>query len=396
MRRQPTKWTLLLTMSLLLIVALAGCSQESTAPGTATTGSDDYESLDFSAAFGGLTASDEAEAFGDKDLLAMSLLEEGEEVADPVADDPEVRDLEAQGHRAWDGVEGDRPHFTFVHLRWGMLRSMMDSVRAEAPCEVADWTGAINVDRGKLLVRRAIRFERPQDHIILPRLNHQTIGLVSHTACGFDGLVLQIIERPQEYAEADSVDHEPNMLHINIGGFSVDLPVADLAGMSEVWPVGDQGNNVALNGYKLRDLSVCPKGFLSGHFRKLRTDRPDSVRIDRPGEQYGVFAGMWRGLHGRIGGHLRGAYGVNDAGERVFFGKYIGPRGHFRGLVAGTWEPGDEDDLMASFIARWHSANGEAAGVLGGTAFAVEGTPGGFFVGRWAAQCDDESEDSIF
>jgi len=374
---------------------LSGCSQESTEPAIANLGGDDFEAIDFSAPFGGLTASDEAEAFGDKNLLAISLLEEGEEVADPVADDPIVRDLEAQGDRAWDGRDGDRPHFTYVHLRWGMLRSMMDSVRVEPPCELTDWTGALNIDRGVLLVRRTIRFEGPNDHIIFPRLNHQTVGLVSQTACGFDGLVLQIIERSEEYANSDSTTQEPNILHINLGDFSLDVPVAELAGMQERWSVGDQGNQVALHGFKLRDTSVCPKGFLSGHYRRLRTDVPDSVSIDHQGERYGVFAGMWRGLHGRIGGHLRGAYGVNDAGERVFFGKYIGPRGHFRGLIAGTWEPGDEDDMLGSFIARWHSKDGEAVGVLGGEAFAVEGTNGGFFVGRWATHCDDEATGSI-
>lgn len=396
MQRHPTKWALLLIISLFLIGTLSGCSQDSTSPVTTTTGSDDFEAIDFSAPFGGLTASDEAEAFGDKHLLANSLLEEGEAVADPVADDPAVRDLEARGHHLWDGRDGDRPHFTFVHLRWGMLRAMMDSVRSDSPCELTDWTGSIHIDRGVLLVRRAIRFERPQDHLIFPRLDHQTVGLVSKTKCGFDGLVLQIIERPEEYAEWDSTDHEPNMLHINIGDLSVDLPIAELAGQHEIWSVGELGNKVALTGFKMRDISVCPKGFLSGHYRRLRADRPDSLRLDHPGEQYGVFAGMWRGLHGRISGHLRGGYGVNDAGERVFFGKYIGPRGHFRGLIRGTWEPGAEDDVMASFIARWHSANGEAVGVLGGETFAVEGTSGGFFVGRWATSCDDEAESSLF
>jgi len=99
-RRHPRRGAMLFIVGLLLASVLSGCSQESTEPAIANLGGDDFEAIDFSAPFGGLTASDEAEAFGDKNLLAISLLEEGEEVADPVADDPIVRDLEAQIGRA--------------------------------------------------------------------------------------------------------------------------------------------------------------------------------------------------------------------------------------------------------------------------------------------------------
>ena len=392
---RPTILTLLL-MSMLLLGLLAGCSTDDANPTTAAASGDDYTQIDFSLPYGGLTVSDEEQAFGDDELLLMSLAEEGEEVVDPVADDPMVRDMVNMGHHAFDPADSTRPHFTFVHLRWGMLRDMMDSVSVEPSCDVNDWTGALNVDRGVLLVRRVIRFERPLDHIIFPRLNHQTVGLVSHTACGFDGVVLQILERPEEYAAPDSNSLDANMLHINLGEFSADIAVRDLAGMEEVYEAGTAGNNVAVTGFTLRDLSICPKGFLSGHFRRLAEDRPDSVLVDdRPGEQYGVYAGMWRGLEGRIHGHLRGGYGVDEDGNRVFIGKYIGARGEFRGLIRGTWEPGAADDLMAGFRGQWMAANGNVEGLLGGEAFAVEGTPGGFFTGRWTTLCDDEAEATL-
>jgi hypothetical protein len=396
MRLRPTIMTLMLMSMLMLTGLLTGCSDDATTPTSAAAGGDDYTQIDFSLPYGGLTTSDEEESFGDEALMLRSLAEEGEEVADPVADDPMVRDLENRGHRACDPADSTGPHFTFVHLRWGMLRDMMDSVSIEPPSDVIDWTGSLNEDRGVLLMRRAIRFERPLDHIIFPRLNHQTVDLVSHTACGFDGVVLQILERPEEYAEPDSNSLAPNMLHINLGEFSADIAVRDLAGLEEVYEAGTAGNSVAVTGFALSDLSVCPKGFLSGRFRRLAEDRPDSVRADdRPGEQYGVYAGMWRGLEGRIHGHLRGAYGVDEDGQRVFIGKYIGPRGGFRGLIRGTWEPGEADDMLAGFRSQWIAASGNVEGLLGGEAFAVEGTPGGFFTGRWTALCDDEAEDSV-
>jgi len=191
---------------------------------------------------------------------------------------------------------------------------------------VTDWTGAVSVDRGIVVVRRAIRFERPLDHIIFPRLDQQTVGLVSQTACGFDGVVLQILERPQEPDVPDSLQSAPNLLHIDLGEFSADIAIRDLAGMAEVYEVGTQGNQFAVTGFTIGNLEICPKGFLSGHFRRLRTDCRDSVTTDgHTGQRLGMFAGMWRGLEGNIGGFLRGGYGLDENGKRVFIGKYIGP-----------------------------------------------------------------------
>ena len=400
MPNRPTTLTLLMVFMMLLLTSfLTGCSDESKNLVSAESSADDYSQIDFSMAYGGLTTSDEEVAFGDDALLKMSLAEEGEEIADPVADDPRVRDMMERGDMSFDPDDPARPHFTFVHLRWGMLRDMMDSVSIEPPCDVTDWTGAVSVDRGVLLVRRAIRFERPLDHIIFPRLNQQTVGLVSHTACGFDGVVLQILERPEEYTERDSLGLSPNMLHIKLGEFSADIAVEDLAGMTRVADVGSLGNQFALTGFTLRDVSVCPKGFLSGHYRRLPEDRPDlpdSVQLDeRPGELYGVYSGMWRGLEGLIHGHLRGGYGVDESGQRIFIGKYIGARGEFRGLIRGSWEPGETEDQMANFRGQWVAANGQVEGLLGGETFAVEGTPGGFFTGRWTTLCDDEAEAEV-
>ena len=388
MTHHPTKITLTLAAALLAAFLLTGCSDDSATPAATATGGDDFQALDFSDPYGGLTASDEAVAFDDDALLAMTLAEDGQEVVDNWADDPMVREMERMGGMASDPGDSLRPHFTFVHLRWGMLRDLMDTVAVEPPCDVTDWTGAINVDRGVLLVRRVIRFERPLDHIIFPRLDRQTVGLVSRTACGFDGVVLQILERP----EADPAA-EPNMLHIALGDFSLDVAVTDLVGLDEVHEVGD--NKVALVGFGLSDIAYCPKGFLDGMFRRMPVDRPDSLASERPGTQYGVFAGMWRELDGRLHGHLRGGYGVDEDGNRIFVGKYIGPRGGFRGLIRGTWEPGAADDLMAAFRGQWFGRDGQAEGLLGGEAFAVDGSAGGFFSGRWTALCDDEAEDAV-
>ena len=82
MNNRPTILTLLL-MSMLLLGLLAGCSTDDASPTSAAASGDDYTRIDFSLPYGGLTVSNEEQAFGDDELLLMSLAEEGEEVADP-------------------------------------------------------------------------------------------------------------------------------------------------------------------------------------------------------------------------------------------------------------------------------------------------------------------------
>ncbi len=106
----------------------------------------------------------------------------------------------------------------------------------------------------------------------------------------------------------------------------------------------------------------------------------------------GRLAGLWQGLDGRIEGFLRGGYGLDADGQRVFVGKVIGRGGHFRALVRGTWEPGDGPNALATFTGEWAGVGGRIEGVLGGEAHPVEGYPGGFFTGRWTTLCDQQAE----
>ncbi len=381
--------TILTAMTLLMLGLLAGCSSDETNLTAASlTGSDDYEQMDLSQTYGGLTSTDEEEAFGDEALKALMLAEEQDVVEDPLAMDPMVLALEEMGRQPSDGDLRERPKFTYLRLRWGMLRGPDDTLRVEPPCDLTEWTGELHTDRGLVVVKRLIRFERPFDHVIFPRLDHKTVAFVSHTTCHFDGLVIQIIERPED---ADLVNTEPNMLHINTPGFSGDFEVAQLARMDEVFEIDDQGNRFQMTGFSLSDIELCPKGFLSGRYRHVPADRPDTTAADRPGELYGTYAGVWTTLTGRVHGFLRGGYGVTAEGDRVFIGKYIDRRGRFMGLIRGGWNPADEEHDLAEFLGKWVSRSGNVEGLLGGQAHSVEDYPGGFFVGRWTTLCDDEA-----
>lgn len=386
-----TKPILGLVAILTLAFFMVGCGEDSTDPLVgSTTGIDDYTQLDFNQEYGGLTFTDEPEAFDDEALKALMYLEDGEVVDDPLAQDQEVLQWEAMGDDPSDPDNPTRPRFTFLRLRWGMIHGPDDSLQFEpGDGALLDWTGELHTDRGLVIVRRVLAFERPADHLIFPRLDRQTVAFVSHTAGHFDGLLIQIIERP---GDLNGENTEPNQLHINTGPFAGVYEVDELAELDELIEVDSLGNRMQLTGFTLSDISYCPKGFLSGRYRVLPEDagQEESAR-----QQMGTYAGLWIDLTGRIRGFLRGGYGLNTEGERVFVGKYIGRAGQVRGLIRGSWEPATDDGSLASFMGSWAGSGGNIEGYLGGQAHPVEGYNGGFFEGRWTTSCDEEAEEEV-
>jgi len=390
-QKSPIK---VLTILMMLAVFLTACSDDGDNPAeTSMTGTDNYEGMDFALPYGGLTVSDENEAFNDESLQTMMYAEDGEEYDDPISAD-EVQELEDQGNQPGDPNDPNRPRFTFLRLRWGMVTGPEDTLNVPVPpCDITDWSGEIRADRGIVRVRRVIRFERPEDHIVRPRQNPQTVEFVSHTTCHFDGLLLQIIERPGDY---DPDNTEPNRLHINAGPYTGVYEMEALAGFNEIIEVDDQGNLMQLNGFNLSDLAYCPKGFLAGRYRPVPEDGSELITgSEEPGTHIGRMAGVYTDLTGRIKGFMRGGYGLDADGNRVFFAKYIGRRGGFRGLISGTWEPAEDERNLHSFEGRWVSASGNIDGLLGGMAHSIEDIPGGFYEGRWTAICDDEAEGQV-
>lgn len=383
--------TTIITATVLVMAGLmAGCSSDETSLTAASqTGVDDFEQMDLNQEYGGLTASDEEIAFGDEVLKAMLLAEDQDVVDDPLANDPIVLDMEERSRHRNQYGEGERPKFTYLRLRWGMLRGLADVTTEGPPCDMTDWTGTLRTDRGLVVVKRLIKFEFPADHVVFPRLDRQTVAFVSHTWCHFDGLLIQIIEPPADDSTRPEV---ANKLYIDTPAYQGEFLVSELAGMDEVIEVDELGNKIHLNGFGLEDIEVCPKGFLSGRFRHVPEDESASLSADGESQRFGSFAGAWISLNGRLRGFMRGGYGMNADGERVFIGKLIDRRGNFQGLMRGGWEPAADSRDLGEFQGRWVTRRGQVEGILGGRAHPVEGYPGGFYEGRWTTLCDEEAE----
>lgn len=363
-------------------LALAGCEsdEKGTFTGSSQVGVDDFDKLDFNIDFGGLTATDEEEAFGDAFLLALAAAEADEESDDPLLRDPEVLQLEQMASES-EPLDRPLPRFTFLRITWGMLDGEVDSLgRFDESFDLLDWTGMLRVDRGIVVVRRLIRFERPYDHLVYPRIDRRTVAWFSHTGRHCDGLLVEIVERPEDLASGDEL--EPNRLHFVTGPCEQSFAVAELAGLDQVHPVEPASHAIHFTGFRLADIAHCPKGFLSGIWVGHENAR-------------GQFRGRWVGLLGRTHGFLRGAWGVNDEGERVFFGKYIDHRGRFQGFLTGTWEPVEDRPGHGYFRGQWANEERVRQGVLGGRTFSLPNRPSGFFAGRWANFCDPAATNAI-
>lgn len=389
-----TMRTMLLVGILSLLTAfMIGCGEdaETTIAGTADVGIDDYAEIDFDAEYGGLTTSDEEPAFADTYLLQDDAAAADEVFVDEWASDPEVLECEEAGRHQGAPNDPERPRFTFVRMVWGDLDGPVGEDGVVEDGDVMDWTGTLTVDRGTVVVRRVIRFERPFDSVVHPRLDRHTVAWISHTGGHYDGLVIEIIEPPHNgqgpgngSGEGTVEPETPNVLHFTTPAFTQDFVVDELAGLDEVFEVEPAGNAIHFVGFNLSDLDDCPKGFLSGIWQ----DDPETD------DGSGTFRGRWSGLHGRIQGHMMGSYGYNEAGEPVFFGKYIRCNGSFAGLLEGTWAPDDEDG-HGTFEGVWVGETEDVEGVLGGRYYDRPECPGGFYQGRWATDCDDEAVEEI-
>ncbi len=290
---------------------------------------------------GGLDLDDEAPEFGDPADLDAAALEASNVYADPLDGDAAVIAM-----RVRPGAARTR-----VVLAWGQLPP---DLQPEATAR--DWSGALSLNRGAMVVRRTIGFEQPTDRV-LPRTGPTVIDFASITQPFADGLVLEIVDD-------DPTNATPLTLHYaRTAGGTHDLVIEDLL-VSPVHAVVDgEGNRIVA--IALRDDDACDHGFARGRWRALRPD-------------LGGLIGQVVDADGAPIGHVRGIWGERRNGDQVYFGKYIDVAGHLRGLFVGHYQNGQ-------LVGHWMTRAGEVGRLDGRYEESLPGQPaGGHFIMRWS------------
>jgi hypothetical protein len=292
---------------------------------------------------GGFDTTDEQPMFDLADEFGRADVERDAEAA--FGDELDDADLRAL--RDAVGAESHR-----VAILWGQLPPDRELERAK------DWTGALQLARGGMVVRRLIGFEEATDHVIRPRTDRNTIAFQSVTKPFADGLALEVVDPTPG-------DGLVLTYHGAAGDHAMDL--AELARGPIVIDVDDEGNKlVAVSLRRLASTTdPCNRGFMRGRWHRIRSG-------------LGVYLGVVADADGSPIGHVRGIWGARRNGERVMFGKFIDRDGRFVGILAGHYRDGE-------FIGRWTTRSGEAGRFHGAFRESLPGERiGGGFVARWA------------
>jgi hypothetical protein len=326
--------------------------------------------IDLNSPTGGLTEADETPAFGEPETYALLANET------PV-DDPYNAEVEGRLAKRLKGA-------TIYEFRaiWGQL--VEAASRADTDYCPLDWSGTLHIDGGIIILEKTIAFENDD---YAKRIDRSTIAWVSNTGPRVDGIQVKIIVPPARIDSTDS-DKEPALV-LTTGPYSRTFTMEELKNLNLIANVDTCGNGISIASHVKQPL--CPHGYLIGTWKKVAPDTlvsPDSS--DVRAIVLGHFRGIWIGDGGKLGGYLKGVYGVSGAGTHVFFGKYIDMNGRFKGILRGTYGPSPNAESAESrhgwFEGEWIGKNAVAMGKLKG--HWVEGNSGaGFFHGVWGMLC---------
>lgn len=294
---------------------------------------------------GGIEMTDELPAFGEQNAMEQATLLE-EDLDDPYLDDVAIKQLK------------NAPDAVVFHtlVLWGQFPLNLELQTAR------NWSGVWQVNRGAMLVNKAVAFESKTDQV-LPRPDAQTVPFASVTLPHHDGLRLTIID-PTPLAS------EPLVLtYATKDGPVLSLPIKALVG-GPIAKVVDKLGNQVVGMAMPQPVDLCAHGMLGGKWHEMVPGR-------------GKFHGPVRSALGDPIGHVRGIYGVRKDGKPVFFAKYINSDGKFMGILAGAYGKGQ-------FAGKWLHKSGEVGKLGGHYQETIPGPEtGGFFLGGWAeTSCD--------
>ena len=291
---------------------------------------------------GGLDMEDEAPMFGADEAYATASMEADTTLADPFATDTTVAQM----------IELPDALAASVAILWGQLPP-----DPEPEASAVVWSGTMSVNRGAIIVRRAVGFEEATDRI-LPRTDRTAVSFDSVTRPFVDGLLLTVVDPDPTNAEPFTLTYTRN------DGASRSVELADLLAGPYIENVDDQGNRMIAHALR-RQADPCDYGFARGRWHALR-------------EGLGGLLGVVSDEDGTPIGHIRGHWGIRRNGEHVFFGKYIDRDGHFRGIFGGHYRDGE-------MVGRWMTRAGEFGRLHGEYEESAPGPRvGGHFALRWA------------
>jgi hypothetical protein len=296
---------------------------------------------------GGFDTADEAPAFGDQAELDAAAIEADAVAADTQADDPTTM-----------AIDQSSPATGFrMILVWGRLPADRTAT------DKRDWTGAITLSRGALIVRRTIAFEDATDHL-LPRTSRDTVSFSSVTRPYVDGLALTVLDPTPSPSSAQTLTYTPAD-----GSTAYTLDLSQLSAGPIVVDAGNGFKIVAVGQH--RRVDPCDRGFMRGRWHALSP-------------HLGRFLGLVTDDNAAPIGHVRGVFGQRRTGEPVVFGKFIDRDGAFRGLLVGSFDNGE-------YKARWIDRQGDH-GNAHGVYFEGAEPSAGHFLGRWAeASCTSDN-----
>jgi len=323
--------------SFALPTLLATCAPLALGLGACTQTDDEPAALESVNA--GLTMDDEAPMFGDEASFDAAAIEPERAYEDALASDPAVAAMrEAPDGAAYRAI-----------VLWGQMPP-------DRTVDVAtDWSGAFTVNRGAIIVRRVIGFEDRTD-ALTPRTSRSSVEFTSVTKPASDGLVISIFDPTPTSAEALTLTYTGAHGEARV-------EVAALVEGRQTLVEDAQGNRMVAAAIG-RVVDGCEHGFLRGRWHA----GPDGG---------GAFVGVVTDDDLAPVGHVRGLYGTRRNGEQVFFGKFIGLEGRFRGIFAGHYGDG-------AFAGRWRTRLGEAGALAGVYREGDSADDAGVFLGRWA------------
>jgi hypothetical protein len=209
---------------LLLLLSVAmfsiACSDSSDPLGSAEqdiSGDNSMDAINLDQEYGGLSFSDEPDAFGDALLKAEAEL--GDQLAASEGDEDDL----LREHPEFDRPDVRR---TYVRILWGRLdgRPEGDLERTEAAFERVNWDGTLTVDGGVVALKKTILFERATDWR-LPRDDRHSLGWKSMTGPHKDGILVCVISRPNDEGVVSG------SVEFSTGPLTVSFDLAELDGL---------------------------------------------------------------------------------------------------------------------------------------------------------------------